>query len=168
MGVPCLIPVDKFNLRNLSCFKELYEAVTRLPDHTKYNFLDEKHLLNRDVYKAKVRQDPLTGYLPYIKVSGDFRDAFNLFACISTNTEKNLPVFYNIQKNRGTSVSFMEFIVEMIACRFLRHNEVIVMDNAAIHSGGESTILEDILWNTVIDEKLLRIFLLPLLTSISF
>ena len=58
----------------------------------------------------------------------------------------------------------MEFIVEMIACRFLHHSKVIVMDNAAIHSGGESTILEDILWNTVIDDKPLRIFLLPLPT----
>ena len=29
----------------------------------------------------------------------------------------------------------------------MRHNEILVMDNAATHIGGEASIVEDLLWN---------------------
>jgi hypothetical protein len=44
-----------------------------LPHHHMYNFLDEKHLVNKDVIAAKSRVNPLTGHMDCIPVSGDFR-----------------------------------------------------------------------------------------------
>ena len=45
----------------------------------------------------------------------------------------------------------------LVASKFLRHNEVLIMDNAAIHVGGEAVIIEDLLWNTIVDGRPLQI-----------
>merc|ERR1712087_749357 len=105
-----------------------------------------------------VRADPLTGKVPFIAVPGDFRDAYNLFCCISSNPDKPIPCAYKFYKNNGTAESFLEFVKLMIEYGFLRHNEVLIMDNARIHSGGVAKNIEDLLWETEIDGKPLHIF----------
>lgn len=49
------------------------------PDHLKWNFLDEKHVVNKDVLPKTIRADPLTGYVDAVEVSSDFCDAHNIF-----------------------------------------------------------------------------------------
>jgi hypothetical protein len=66
----------------------------KLPDHTIFYWLGKKHLVNKDVEVTKVIVDPLTIYISYIYVNGDFHDAYNLFAIISTSPQKISPVAY--------------------------------------------------------------------------
>jgi hypothetical protein len=43
-------------------FRNFYgETLNNLPDHRTYHFIDEKHIVNKDVYNDRVRTDPLTG-----------------------------------------------------------------------------------------------------------
>jgi hypothetical protein len=58
------------------------------PNHSKWNFLDEKRIVNGNTLPKKVHMDPLTGYVDAIPVSGDFRDAHNIFAVVSGNPTK--------------------------------------------------------------------------------
>jgi hypothetical protein len=62
-----------------------YRAIMDMfPDHSKWNFLDEKHIVNGDTLPKKVCADALTGYVNgAIPVSGNFQDAHNIFAVVS-------------------------------------------------------------------------------------
>jgi hypothetical protein len=69
-------------------------------------------------------------------VSGDFRETYNLIACINGNPLKAKPVVYTIGKENGTAAVFDSFCQMMVVSGWLRQDEIIVMDNAAIHTGG--------------------------------
>ena len=107
----------------------------------------------------------MSGYVPYIKVSGDFRDAFNVFAMITCNPQKNHCCFYNIQRNNGTSESFMSFLTQAIQCGYLVHDEIIIMDNAAIHSQKNARNVQDFLWNCKVDDQPLHVLIIWLPTQ---
>ena len=48
---------------------------------------------------------------------------------------------------------------------WFEHNDVVIMDNAAIHSGAEAKIVTDILWSHIMpDGELLRVLVVPLPT----
>jgi hypothetical protein len=58
-------------------------------------------------------------------------------AIISPNLDKPHPIDYTIAEENGTSEAFAGFMTYLIAKRFL--------DNAAIHSQGNATVIEDML-----------------------
>jgi hypothetical protein len=68
------------------------------------------HIVNKDVIPPKGRADPLTGYVDYIPVTGNFRESYNIFAIISGNPRKPHPVQYRIDKENGTAETFVLFI----------------------------------------------------------
>ena len=159
-----LVPLDKWRPTNIARYMEYRLLLAALPQHQLYNFLDEKHLVNKDVVSTKCRANPLTGYMDCIPVSGDFRQAYNLMAIISANPIKPKPVAYHIGAENGDSVAFYIFISSLIVNGFFHHHEVLVMDNAAIHTGGAAEGIEDLLWNTIIDGAPLQILVIYLPT----
>ena len=50
----------------------------------------------------------------------------------------------------------------MIQKGWLLHNEILIMDNATVHTGKESSIVKDFLWYTVIDSRPLKILVIYL------
>ena len=126
--------------------------------------MDEKSIVNKDILPKKVRRNPLTGYVPHISVSGDFRDAYNLFACISPDNTKSRAVFFQVHQNNGNSESFVDFVIAMVNDGFLSHNEVLIMDNAKIHIYGTARTIEELLWETVVKGEPLRILIIYLPT----
>jgi hypothetical protein len=94
-----LVPLDKWKLENKVRYYEFVQKLCIYNDHSKYNFPDEKHVWNNDVYARKVRKDPLTGKFPYIHVSGDFRASYNIMAIILPNPQKAYPMDYTIGKD---------------------------------------------------------------------
>jgi hypothetical protein len=89
---PNLIPLDKYKPENVARFVEFRHLLDLLFDHRKYNFLDEKHLVNSDTVANQVRANPLTGYIDNIPVSGDFRDCYNLIAVITADIQNPRPL----------------------------------------------------------------------------
>jgi transposase len=146
---PNLVPKDKFKQANIVRYMEFRLVLEQLPNRTKFHWLDEKHLLNRDVESNKVRADPLTGYIPCIFVNGDFRDAYNLVAIISASPTKERPVAYSVGRENGTAASFLVFIQFLLANSWFERGDVLIMDNASIHMGGEADIVEDLLWHAM-------------------
>jgi hypothetical protein len=63
-----LVPLDKWKPRNKLRYYKFVQKLRIYSDHSKYNFIDKKHIFNKDVYQQRVRKDPLTGRLPAIHV----------------------------------------------------------------------------------------------------
>ena len=161
---PNVVPLDKWRPINISRYLEYRCYMEALPLHHLWCFLDEKHIVNKDTIRTKARADPLTGKMDNIPVSGDFRETYNLMAIVSLNPEKQQPIEYHIDQFNNDSASFMVFIKFLIDSRFFKHNEVLVLDNAAIHVGGHATNLQEILWQTKVDDKPLNVLVLFLPT----
>jgi hypothetical protein len=149
---PNLVPLDKFKDGNIIKYHKYIKKMGILPDKTKFHFLGEKHLVNRDVLPNKTRADPQTGYMDAILlVSGNFWEAYNLLAIISANPKKASPIHYVIGKENGNATSFTAYVMELISCRWFEHGDVLVLNNAAIHSGGDAAgSIEDYIWHTII------------------
>jgi hypothetical protein len=120
--------------------------------------------VNKDVLPNRVRACPLTGRVPAILVSGDFREAYNLFAIILTNPDKPYPIDYMIRRENGNATSFIAFIKHLIGTSFFLHDKILGMDNAAIHTGAEADIAEDLLWDMVVHGRPLNVLVVYLPT----
>jgi transposase len=161
---PNLVPLDKFRRENVIRFVEYKLKCQLLFDHSMFCFIDEKHLVNSESVPKKLRSCPISGRMDYIAVSGDFRETYNLIACISGNPLKTMPLVYTIGKENGTAAAFVSFCHMMVVSGWLRHDEFIVMDNAAIHTGGDSEELERFFWETIIEGRPLHVLVIYLPT----
>jgi hypothetical protein len=85
---PNLIPLDKFWPEKVLKYARFRLKVSLFQDHSCWNFLDNNPLVNIDTLPNCVRACPLTSRVPAIPVSGDFRDAYNLF-----HLKRNLHAF---------------------------------------------------------------------------
>jgi hypothetical protein len=161
---PNLVPLDKYRLENIARYKEFMDKKFMITDHRRFIFLDEKHIVNKDTVPNMVRACPITGRVSAIQVSGDFREAYSIIAVISANPTKVKPVAYTIGQKNGDANSFLFFIELLISSRYLQHNEILIMDNAAIHTGGAAGIVESLLWNFILDGRPLRVLVVYLPT----
>jgi hypothetical protein len=73
--------------------------------------------------------------MDFIAVIGNFRESYNLTACISGNPLKERPLVYTIGKGNGTAAAFVAFCEMMVLSGWLCHDKIVVLDNAAIHTG---------------------------------
>ena len=53
---------------------------------------------------------------------------------------------YQLGKFQGTSVVFKEFVIQMLRNNFLSEGDVLILDNAKIHSTDECLFLAETLW----------------------
>jgi hypothetical protein len=69
---PNHVPLDKFKTKNLLPCIDFCDIIDKFPDKSIFNFLDEKHIVNKDAMaSAKIRADPTTGFMDFTPVSGD-------------------------------------------------------------------------------------------------
>jgi hypothetical protein len=162
---PNLVPLDKWRPTNIKSYLEYRMKVDELPHHHMFCFLDEKHLANKDAIATKGQEDPLTGRLDCtIPVSGDFRETYSLMAVISANPDKKKHVEYHIDTLNGDSIVFYCFISYLISSGWFLHNEILIMENATIHTGGAADVVNDLLWDTIIDGLPLHVLVIYLPT----
>ena len=83
---------------------------------------------------------------------------------ILANYCKTQHVYYKVNSDKNALGHFMNYVKEIVEQKFLIHDEVFILDNAAIHVGKESKELVDYLWNTKVNGKPLNILVLFLPT----
>jgi hypothetical protein len=71
-------------------------------------------------------------------------------------SRRSTPVKYRITESTVDAELFAMEMEDAVASGFLRPGDVLVMDNAANHTGKENTVLEDWLWN---DHSIFALFL---------
>jgi transposase len=151
------VPLDKYKPENLERCAEFFRLLEKLPDHFKYHWIDEKHVVNHHCVQDRIRADPLTGRVRCINVTGDFREAYNLIAIISSNTTKTNPVYWIVGEENGNACSYVAFLEHLIAIRWFERGDVLIRDRAAIHDKAEADVAADMLWNTIVDGQPLNV-----------
>jgi transposase len=161
---PNLVPLDKFRQENVIRFIEYKLKCSILTDKSRFCFVDEKHLVNKDTVPKKLRRCPVSGRMDCIPVSGDFRDTYNLICCISANPNKTRHTVYTIGQQNGTAEAFVDFCTMMVESGWMRHGEILVLDNAGVHTGREAVDLQEFFWDTIVDGRPLNVLVIYLPT----
>ena len=88
----------------------------------------------------------MTGEIPASFTPSNFRNAYPIigFCGIDPTTT---PVRYRIHEERKDAEQFSIEVETAVAIGFLKGGDVLVLDNAAIHTGKENSVLEDWLWD---------------------
>jgi hypothetical protein len=94
-----------------------------------------------------------------------FVKAYNLLASISWNPKKPSPIHYVIGKENGDLTSFAAYIMQLISSHWFEHGDVLILDNVAVHSGGDAGNVQDYLWDMVVDGRPLNILVIFLPTQ---
>ena len=90
-----LIPNNKFTSANWFQYFEYQMAVDHITNNLCFNFVDEKHVINHNGVKTKVKANPITGEVGVIFEVGNFHNIRNLVATISFNPCKKMLLLYH-------------------------------------------------------------------------
>jgi len=152
MCKPNLIPFDKFRPANFE--KALiYMHIVSCIDPKRIKFGDEKHLEGRELWCRKVRRSIFTGEIPGLITHPNFIMTYTISGFCGIDRRVSA-MRYGITMNNNNSESFSTNVVLAVSSGFLQQGDVLVLDNAAIHTSGTNSDLESWLWDNF------RIFLL--------
>jgi hypothetical protein len=157
---PNLVPIDKFKPENVQLACDYINSI-RQTNPFRLKFGDEKHLKGAELFTRYGRRDSLTGEAPEVVPDPDSRNTYNITGLCGIDS-RAVPVYYNINDNINDSQALAFFIEDAVACGFLQRWDVLVLDSASIHVGGENANLDDWLWDGLSpwDGQPLRITLL--------
>ena len=110
-------------------------------------FTDEKPLRGIEIFAGgRNRRCPLTGVTPHIATTVKIKNNFNLTAAIKVRNVEGEQVFYQVGTYSGNAIMFRSFVLNMIRSHFLVPGDILVCDNARIHTGSDCTYLRDDMW----------------------
>ena len=141
---PNLIPLDKFKPENLWRAEEYLYALERIAPH-RLRFGDEKLIKGAEVYCRRTRRNVLDGTVPAIITPSDFRNTYAVFGMCGIN-EDTPPLYWRIHNSNNDAIEFAYDIEQALCIGYLAYNDVVVLDNAIIHSGGSNKYLADFCW----------------------
>jgi hypothetical protein len=141
---PNLVPYDKFKPENFLRAQEYVNIILQIAP-ARVHFGDEKLLKGAEFFCRKNRRNVLTGEVPPVFTSSDFRNTYvlNAFCGIDTNT---IPLYYRIHDGTNDADSFDLDVQNAIAIGHLSAGKVLVLDNATYHGKGDNKYLADWLW----------------------
>ena len=142
---PNFVPYDKFRPENYEKMLEYVATVSNI-DPSRIKFGDEKHLKGQELFNRKVRRDVLTGVVPASLTTSDFRNTYTITGFCGIDP-RSTPVWYNIHDDTNGASEFAVQLEMAIMSGFFHRGDVLVLDNATIHNGGENSVLEDWLWD---------------------
>ena len=141
---PNLVPYDKFRPGNIEKAKEYIRILARL-DPTRIKYGDEKSLKGKSIYNKKARRDVVSSVVPAVIIDPDLRNTYSIIGICGID-RKTSPVRYRITESTVDAELFAIEIEAAVASDFLRADDVLVLDNAANHTGKENSVLEEWMW----------------------
>jgi transposase len=88
----------------------------------------------------------------------------NLLAITGANPRKAQNMAHSLGVENGDSAAFILFIEGLIVSKWFEVGDILIMDNAAIHAGGEAAIVENLLWECQVNGTPLRVLIVCLPT----
>lgn len=151
---PNLIPYDKFRPDNLERALDYLLAMAQ-HDRSKLKFGDEKHIKGEEMWCRYTRRNVFTGLVPPVLTASDFRNTYSIIGFCGIDPRATA-VRYGISEGINNADNFAMQVQLAVFSGFLSPFDVLVLDRAAIHTGGVNTVLGDWLWDNF------RIYLLLL------
>jgi hypothetical protein len=128
--------------------------------------LDDWSLQTRS-HSRERRLDPKTGIhiTPPVIADSDFRNTYCIMGICAVDPFSS-PFQFTIGEENHRSECFVELLEALVAACWHKRDDIAVVDNSQVHSGGAAKDLEDFLWNcpSPIDGQPLHILILFLLT----
>ena len=144
MVKPNLVPYDKFRPENeMKAYEYLFMLSHFSPERVKFG--DEKLLKGQDLYNRQVRVNPMTGVAAPIITDPDFRNTHSITGFCSIDP-RTTPMWFRIHRANNNAEQFKADVEGAIASGFLGKRDILVLDNAAYHTGKQNRTLADWLW----------------------
>ena len=113
-------------------------------------------LKGKSIFNKLARRDVLTGLVPVTITDPDLRNTYSIIG-ICGICPRSRPVRYRITDATVDANLFSLEIKSAIANRFLRAGDVLILHNAANHTGKGNSVLKEWLW----EEHMVLVLLLP-------
>lgn len=138
--VPTRFQIHKYNTHNLLRYFTYLDGVQQIP-FEKLKFADESHIISKNLTKRKVLG--LKAHRIYLKEN----TLHHAHASVTVMTSlTGSPIVYSYRELNNTQWNFVEFVLYCCQEGHLQSGDYLIVDNAAVHSGHESSgLLEDIL-----------------------
>jgi transposase len=127
--------LHKFRLDNLVYYCDFVHWIQNLPRWNNVKVFDECHFCSPDLLKKK-------GWGPMgQRVQGvnprSLQETYSLLLMTSVSSNDTVPVFPQLLAHTVTSWDVLEYFVEAVESGFLRPGDIVIMDNARVHSHRE-------------------------------
>jgi len=151
--VGCLVPWTSTRKRTLlvARYFEYCQFIQAINDPSRLKFGDEKHLDGADLYKRKMRHNPVTGEVNGILVEGGLRDRFNINAIIGLDhwTPTNRLFLFLLRRIQMMRHHIWRSLFLLCYPVISIDGIYSSIDNRTGHLNAEVAMLEDLLWNYV-------------------
>ena len=130
------IQIHKYSKENLLKYALFTQWFSSTPDWHRIKFLDEVHFSGRDCNKAK-----MIGPLGKRPIRLNFAPIDYRLSCTVLATPQNIngpPLFLSMREGSNTQFDFCKFIYSALEQHAIVPDDILVMDNAAVHSGSSS------------------------------
>jgi len=141
---PNLVPLDKFRPANIQKAFEYLEIISKFAPH-RIKFCDEKHLKGKEVFNRKNRRNVLTGEVPFMPTSSDMTNTYTMFGVCGINPATPA-AWCSIHDGINDAEQIGIELENAIQAGAVVAGDILVFDNARVHTGGENTVLEEHLW----------------------
>ena len=141
---PKLVPLDKFRPANIEKAFEYLQLISQFAPY-RIKFCDEKHLKGKEVFNRKNRRNVLTGQVPCMPTSSDMTNTYTMFGVCGINPATPAAwcsIHDGINDAEQIGIQVEQAILEGAVVP----GDILVLDNAPVHTGGENTVLEEHLW----------------------
>lgn len=85
------------------------------------------------------------GVIPAIETPSDFRNTYSVYGMCGIDEDID-PLYWRIHDGNNDAEEFSYDVEVACIIGYLRQGDVLVLDNAAIHSGKDNKYLEDYIW----------------------
>lgn len=138
--VPTRFQIQKYNTRNLLRYFNYLDGVQLIPME-KLKFADESHIVSKNLTKRKVLG--VKSHRVYLKE----HTLHHAHASITVMTSlTGAPIVYSYREETNTQWNFTDFVFYCCIEGHLLPGDYLIVDNAAVHCGHESSgTLEEIL-----------------------
>ena len=141
-----IFPSAKNTPRVLQLVIDYLNLISRIVDHSKIVFADEKPMKQKDLF-GLVRRDPFTGEVPHQNSNAaNKRIRYNIFAAVTVKLHATRNIEFVVLEETGDAFLFRAFVMHLLEEGTLEEGDVFVVDNCTIHFNGENKELKEMLW----------------------
>ncbi len=139
-----LVPYNKFWPSNMEKACEYLDHIARIsPERLKYG--NKKSLKGKSIFNKLACRDVLTGLVLATTTDMDLRNTYSIIG-VSGICTRSMPVKYRIT-DAIVDADLVSLEIKLaIAKQFLRAGDMLILDNAANHTGKGNSMLEEWLW----------------------
>ena len=129
--------------RTIGLLSRYLTFMSRVTDHQRLVFADEKPMKGKDIY-GRMRRNIMTGDTPGHTMTFSNANRFNILAAVSVKGGHVRAVEYILlEKVRTDTPIFLRFVKRLLRVGTLERGDIFVVDNCSVHIQGDNSGLQE-------------------------